>query len=154
MNEEYRGLDKVQPYVSEAERQQQLVDRYRERQKMQLRNVPAPGRPEHEAGDIRTWWGGRRQSSALQRHHGRMDGIYYAARQAAYVQESVLALEYYGFVTSVRTIEAEQQELSTTDPNTLAGQIAEEMLMDSAERIRIASTDIQTDFRRKTLGSQ
>ena len=154
MNEEYRGDDKVLPYVSEAERQQQLVDRYRERQKMQLRNVPAPGRPEHEAGDMRTWWGGRRQSPALQRHHGRMDGIYYAARQAAYVQESVLALEYYGFVTSVRTIEAEQQELSTTDPNSLAGQIAEEMLLDSAERIRLASTDIQSDFRRKTLGSQ
>jgi hypothetical protein len=154
MSEEYRGLDKVQPYVSEAERQQQLVDRYRERQKMQLRNVPAPGRPEHEAGDIRTWWGGKRESPALQRHHGRMDGIYYAARQAAYVQESVLALEYYGFVTSVRTIEAEQQELSATDPNSLAGQIAEEMLLDSAERIRLASTDIQSDFRRKTLGSQ
>jgi hypothetical protein len=154
MNEEYRGDDKVLPYVSEAERQQQLVDRYRERQKMQLRNVPAPGRPEHEDGDIRTWWGGRRESPALQRHHGHMDGIYYAARQAAYVQESVLALEYYGFVTSVRTIEAEQQELSATDPNSLAGQIAEEMLLDSAERIRLASTDIQTDFRRKTLGSQ
>jgi hypothetical protein len=83
-----------------------------------------------------------------------MDGIYYAARQAAYTQESALALEYYGFATAMRTIAAEEQELLTTDPNSLTGQIAEQMLLDSAERIRIASTDIQTDFRRKTLGKQ
>lgn len=154
MNEEYRSRDKVLPYVTDAERQQQLVDRYRERQQMQLRNVPAPVRPEHEAGDMRTWWGGRRESMPLQRHHGRMDGIYYAARQAAYTQESALALEYYGFATAMRTIAAEEQELLTTDPDSLTGQIAEQMLLDSAERIRITSTEIQTNFRRKTLGSQ
>ena len=154
MNEEYRDLDKMQPYVpAEAERQQQLVSRYHERQRMQLRQVPAAGRPEREVGDIRTWWGGRRESPALQRHHGRMDGIYYATRQAAYVQESALALEYYGVVTAIRTIAAEEQEILATDPNSLTAQIAEQMLFDSAERIRTATTDIQADFRRKTLGS-
>jgi hypothetical protein len=148
---EYR--EKLLPFTSGGERQQQLVERYRQRQEMQRHSIPEPSRPEHEPGDIRTWWGGRRESTALQRHHTRMDGIYYAARQAAYTQESVMALEYYGFTTAMRTIAAEEQDLLTTDPNSLTGQIAEQMLLDSAERIRVASTDIQEDFRRKSLGS-
>lgn len=145
--------EKVLPFTSEEERQRQLVERYRQRQEMQRRSVTAPSRPEHEPGDIRTWWGGRRESAALQRHHSLMDGIYYAARQSAYTQESVMALEYYGFITAMRTIAAEEQELLTTDPHSLTGQIAEQMVLDSAERIRVASTDIQESFRHKALGS-
>ena len=151
MSNEYR--DKLMPFPSEEERQQQLVERYHQRQEMQRRNIPVPGRPEHEPADLRTWWGGRRNSAALQRHHARIDGIYHAAKQAGYTQESVMALEYFGFSTAMRAIAAEERELMTTDPNSLTGQIAEQMLLDSAERIRIASTDIQEDFRRKTLGS-
>jgi hypothetical protein len=150
-NNEYR--EKVLPFSTGEDRHQQLIERYRQRLEMQRRSVPAPSRPEHEPGDIRTWWGGRRESTVLQRHHARMDGIYYAGRQAAYTQESVMALEYYGFTTAMRTIAAEEQELLTTDPNSLTGQIAEQMLLDSAERIRVASTEIQEDFRHKTLGS-
>lgn len=151
MSNEYH--DKLQPFVSEEERQQQLQERYRQRQEIQRRNIPVPSRPEREPADIRTWWGGRRESTALQRHHARMDGIYHAARQAAYTQEWVMALEYYGFNTAVRTVAAEERELLETNPNSLTGQIAEQMLLDSADRIRTASTDIQEDFRRKTLGS-
>ncbi|MGZ3616273.1 MAG: hypothetical protein ACXWOL_05290 [Ktedonobacteraceae bacterium] len=151
MTNEYN--DKLQPFPTEEERQEQLLQRYRQRQEMQRRTIPVPGRPEREPGDIRTWWGGKRESSALQRHHARMDGIYHAARQAGYTQEWVLALEYFGFATAMRTVAAEERELLETDPNSLTGQIAEQMLLDSADRIRIASTDIQEDFRRKTLGS-
>lgn len=150
-NNEYS--DNLLPFPSGEDRQQQLIERYRKRQELQRHRVPVPRRPEHEPGDIRTWWGGRRESAALQRHHTHMDGIYHAARQAAYTQESVMALEYYGFKTAVQTIAAEEGELLTTDPNSLTGQIAEQMLLDSAERIRVASTDIQEDFRRKSLGS-
>lgn len=150
-NNEYR--EKVLPFSSEEDRQQQLVERYRQRQETQRRSVTTPNRPEREPGDIRTWWGVRRESVGLQRHHTRMDGIYYAARQASYTQESVMALEYYGFTTAMRTIAAEEQELLMTDPNSLTGQIAEQMLLDSAERIRVASTDIQQDFRHKAFGS-
>ncbi len=151
MSNEYR--DKLLPFISEDERKQQLIERYRQHQGMQRRSIPAPIRPERAAADRRTWWGARRESPALQRHHARMDGIYYAARQASYTQESVIALEYYGFNTALRTIAAEECELLGTDPNSLSGQIAEQMLLDSAERIRMASTEIQQDFRRKTLGS-
>jgi hypothetical protein len=151
MSNEYRN--NLVPFASEEGRQQQLVERYRQRQEIQKRSVPATGRPEHEPGDIRTWWGGKRESAALQRHHARMDGAYYAARQAAYTQEAVMSLEYFGFTTAVQTIAAEERELLTTDPKSLTGQIAEQMLLDSAERIRMASTEIQEDFRRKSLGS-
>jgi hypothetical protein len=151
MNKEYR--DNVLAFAPEEERKQQLVERYRQRQEIQQRTVPVPSRPEREPGDIRTWWGGRRESAALQRHHARMDGIYHAARQAGYTQESMMALEYYGFTSAMRTIAAEERELMTTDPSSLTGQIAEQMLLDSAERIRIGTTDIQEDFRRKALGN-
>ena len=141
------------PFPSEEERQSQLVEHYRQRQEMQRRSIPVPSRPEHEPADIRTWWGGKRESTALQRHHAKIDGIYYTARQAAYTQDSVMALEYHGFTTAMLTIAAEERELMTTDRNSLTAQIAEQMLLDSADRIRVASTDIQEDFRRKTLGS-
>jgi hypothetical protein len=151
MNEEYR--DNLVQFTSEEGRQHQLIERYRQRQEIQKRSVPAPGRPEHESGDLRTWWGGRRESSALQRHHAQMDGIYYAARQAAYTQEAYMSLEYYGFTAAVRTIAVEERELLMTDQNSLTGQIAEQMLLDSAERIRVSSTEIQENFRRKSLNS-
>ncbi len=150
-NDEYR--ENMLPFTTGQDRQQQLIERYRQRQEMQRRSVPAPSRPEHEPGDIRTWWGGRRESTALQRHHARMDGIYYVARQAAYTLESVMALEYYSVTIATQTIAAEEQELLMTDPNSLTGEIAEQMLLDSAERIRLASTEIQENFRRKTLGA-
>jgi len=150
VNPEYR--DKALPYITDTERQQQLVERHRHGQKMQPHTVHTPGRPEHEPGDIRAWWGGKRESLLLQRHHARMDGIYYAARQAAYIQEAMLALDYHSYVSSTRTIAAEEQELMTTDPNSLTAQVAEQMLLDSVERIRIATNDIQADFRRRTIG--
>ena len=53
----------------------------------------------------------------------------------------------------MHTVAAEERELLETDPNSLTGQIAEQMLLDSADRIRVASTDIQEEFRRKSLGS-
>jgi hypothetical protein len=151
MNNEYR--DKLLPFVSEDKRKQHLIERYRQSQEIQRRGIPAPSRPERAPADIRTWWGVRRESAGLQRHHARMDGIYYAARQASYTQESVMALEYYGFNAAMRTIAAQERELMETDPNSLSCQIAEQMLLDSAERIRMASTEIQEAFRRKTLGS-
>jgi hypothetical protein len=143
----------VLPSIAKNGRQQRLVERYRQLQELQRRSVPASSHPEREPGDIRTWLGLRRESPALQRHHARMDGIYYAARQAGYTLESVMALEYYSFTTAMHTIAAEERELLTTDPESLTGQIAEQMLLDSAERIRTASTEIQENFRRKTLGS-
>ena len=89
MSREYN--EELQPFVSNEERQQQLSECYRQRLEIQRRSIPSPIRPEHEPGDIRTWWGGRRESTALQRHHARMDGIYQAARQASYTQEWVMA---------------------------------------------------------------
>lgn len=149
MNNEYR--DNIAAFAPDDQRQPQLIERYRQRQEMQRRRVPSPGRPEREQGDVRTWWGGRRESAALQQHHARMNGIYYAARQAASTQESVVALEYYAFSTAMQTVAAEERELLTTNPNSLTNSVGEQLLLDSVERIRVASTEIQENFRRKSL---
>jgi hypothetical protein len=150
MSNEYQ--DNLTTFASEDPRQPQMIERYRQRQEMQRHRVPTPSRPEREPGDIRTWWGGRRESIVLQQHHARMNGIYYAARQAASTQESVVALEYYAFSTAIQTVAAEERELLTTDPNSLTSQVGEQLLLDSVERIRVASTEIQENFRRKSLG--
>jgi len=148
MNNEYEGN---QTMFTQDERQPQLIERYRQRQEIQRRRVPTPSRPEREPGDIRTWWGGRRESTALQQHQARMNGIYYAARQAASTQESAMALEYYTFTTAMQTVAAEERELLTSDPDSLTSQVGEQLLLDSVERIRTASTEIQESFRRKAL---
>ncbi len=149
MNSEYQ--DNSAMYAPVDQRQPQLIERYRQRQELQRRSVPSPGRPEHEPGDIRTWWGGKRESAALQRHHARIDGIYHAAKQAAYTQEAVIALEYHAFTSAMHTVAAEERELLTTVTNSLTSEVAEQMLLDSVERIRVASTEIQEDFRRRSL---
>ena len=149
MSKEYQ--DNLAPFAPEDQRQPQLVERYRQRQEIQRRGVPTPSRPEREPGDVRTWWGGRRESTALQQHHAHMNGIYYAARQAASTQEAVVALEYYAFTTAMQTVAAEERELLTTDPNSLTSQVGEQLLLDSVERIRVASTEIQENFRYKSL---
>lgn len=149
MNNEYQ--DNLSMFALEDQRQPQLIERYRQRQEVQRRRVPTQSRPAREQGDIRTWWGGRRESTALQQHHARIDSIYHAAQQAAYTQEAVMGLEYHAFTSALQTVAAEERELLSAPTNSLASEVGEQMLLDSVERIRVASTEIQEDFRRRTL---
>lgn len=148
MNNDYQDS---QPMFAQDERQPQMIELYRQRQEIQRRRVPVPTRPEREPGDIRTWWGRRRESTALQQHHAQLDKVYYATRQAVTTQEAAMALEYHSVATAIQTVAAEEHELLKTDPDSLTSQVGQQLILDSVERIRTVSTEIQENFRRKAL---
>ena len=150
-----RAEDQVIEVVQAGDRRQGLIQRYRQRQEVQQRTVAVPGRPQEEAGDVEAWGGLRRRKSAeLRRHQAQMQETYRAAQRANYAREWGLALEVHGVQTSIRAIEMEEQELMRTHPQSLGAEIGEQLVLDSAARIRDMNTEAQESFRRKAFGNQ
>ncbi len=133
------------------QRQQQLVERYRQRREAQTRAVTLPDRPQRLPADERSWWGGERESLALTKHHEAMDRVHHSMREAHYTQQAMTALEYTGFNSGLRTVAAEESDLLQTTPNSVAAEFAQELLIDSSQRIRLGITAIQEEFLGKAL---
>jgi hypothetical protein len=133
-------------------RQHDIVRRYEDRQQLAQRAVPKPSRPTREPPDESTWWGGRRESQALQRHNAQMNAIARAGDQAEYTQDWAMRLEFHGLKTAIHTVAAGESELMRTEPGSLHEYIGQQLLLDMAERIRHDVTDIQEEFRRRALG--
>jgi len=76
---------------------------------------------------------------------------YYDGELTAYTRSWALALEASGIRDSVQAVGMEEQLLQALPPGSLAAAIGEELVLDSAARIRDLNTEANAYFRQRAF---
>ncbi len=151
-NRKQRPNEQIVELTELDDRSWGLAERFRSRQALQQRTISAPRRPEEEPGIERAWGGLMRRKSAEQkRHEAWLREQHWNGTEADYARSWGLALEVSGVRDSIQAVNMEEQELRSVHPHSLAAAIGQELILDSAARIRDLNTEANAFFRRKAF---
>lgn len=130
-----------------------LAEQYRQRQGLPAHSPLPPREPSYAPADQKSWLGRPKESAAVKAHNAQLQQMYLTKERTDYAQAIAAHIEYRGFGQAVVAAGAMENLMLRYDPNSLTFAFSGTLAMDTLDRLRTGTADINDTARSRLISN-